>query len=276
MTSTSIRLLLLLLLLALATGSAPPPGAPGPDLAAEPTTNYLLYTVNPGEGFNLARDVAVRAFALVQHLNSQCIHSKDSGDGGDTCADSEPCAAATPACWVLVLPPFSNPHWRRVRNRPWREFFDLDTLRARLPVVELEDFVAARGPQLDRVLHLQSFFPEGGQWLPELRLDKPCEFGSYPGTSYWQEEGSTDEESGAGRLWHGQFWGRDDMTARRLACAEVFGDALVVAPHLQELAAEHAASTSSPSPGLTVLLARFEALLHVDYGGPDYWALRKR
>ena len=32
---------------------------------------FLLYTVNPGEGFNLARDVFIRVVALVDKLKAE-------------------------------------------------------------------------------------------------------------------------------------------------------------------------------------------------------------
>jgi peptide-O-fucosyltransferase len=50
---------------------------------AEARDRYLLYTVNPGEGFNLARDVYIRVASLMNKLN------KESGDK-----------------WTLVLPPW--------------------------------------------------------------------------------------------------------------------------------------------------------------------------
>jgi hypothetical protein len=66
-------------------------------------SRYLLYTVNPGEGFNLARDVYLRVAALVQELNRE-------------------------QQWTLVLPMFSNPHWQNRKYEPFDSFFQMDSL----------------------------------------------------------------------------------------------------------------------------------------------------
>ena len=53
-------------------------------------TRYILYDVNPGEGFNLRRDVYMRMAVWVRSLNLQ-----------------------TGTRWVLVLPPWSHLyHWQ--------------------------------------------------------------------------------------------------------------------------------------------------------------------
>ncbi|XP_051478701.1 GDP-fucose protein O-fucosyltransferase 2 isoform X2 [Apus apus] len=69
-------LLLLLLLLGLSALAQPPPPALRaghaasslPAAAAAPRTRYLLYDVNPPEGFNLRRDVYVRIASLLKTL----------------------------------------------------------------------------------------------------------------------------------------------------------------------------------------------------------------
>lgn len=96
---------------------------------------YLLYDVNPPEGFNLRRDVYIRMASLVKTLRK---------DGGD---------------WVLVLPPWGRLyHWQSPNiyqiRIPWGEFFSLTSLQGNVPVIEYEEFIA--GQQSTRVL---SFFP---------------------------------------------------------------------------------------------------------------------
>ena len=82
---------------------------------------YLLYDVNPGEGFNLRRDVYMRVANLVRNLN------KD-------------------APWILVLPPWGRLfHWKSRHldqvGIPWSLFFDLPSLRRFVPVIEFEEFL---------------------------------------------------------------------------------------------------------------------------------------
>lgn len=77
--------------------------------AAQPSR--LLIQVNPGEGFNLRRDVLLRAALVVRHLG---------------------------APWTLALPPIPpTPHWTDgTAPLPWSTFFDLDRLRTVVPVEE--------------------------------------------------------------------------------------------------------------------------------------------
>jgi peptide-O-fucosyltransferase len=83
---------------------------------------YLLYDVNPPEGFNLRRDVYIRVASLLKTL----LKTEE---------------------WVLVLPPWGRLyHWqspdiRQVRI-PWSEFFDLPSLNKNIPVIEYEQFIA--------------------------------------------------------------------------------------------------------------------------------------
>lgn len=83
---------------------------------------YLLYDVNPPEGFNLRRDVYIRVASLLKTL----LKTEE---------------------WVLVLPPWGRLyHWkspdiRQVRI-PWSDFFDLPSLSRNIPVMEYEQFIA--------------------------------------------------------------------------------------------------------------------------------------
>lgn len=117
-------------------------------IQASAAKKYLIYDVNPGEGFNLRRDVYMRVANLVRRLR-----------------ESEP--------WVLVLPPWPRlPHWRsnyEQENIPWRMFFDLDSLNEHVPCMEYEDFLTEYGHEIDRILYLQDY-AEG--WTSETWEDK--------------------------------------------------------------------------------------------------------
>uniref|UniRef100_A0A8C9JWM3 GDP-fucose protein O-fucosyltransferase 2 n=1 Tax=Panthera tigris altaica TaxID=74533 RepID=A0A8C9JWM3_PANTA len=134
-------------------------------------SRYLLYDVNPPEGFNLRRDVYIRVASLLKTL----LKTEE---------------------WVLVLPPWGRLcHWQspdihQVRI-PWSDFFDLPSLNRNIPVVEYEQFIAGEaaevvvqehqparcsgGPFIDQVFVLQSY-AEGwkeGTW--EEKIDeRPC------------------------------------------------------------------------------------------------------
>ena len=83
-----------------------------------------MYDVNPGEGFNLRRDVYMRIAHLVRNLNNE-------------------------SPWILVLPPWGYLyHWKNQdidqEQIPWALFFDLPSLRQFVPVIEFEDFLSCK------------------------------------------------------------------------------------------------------------------------------------
>lgn len=117
---------------------------------------YLLYDVNPPEGFNLRRDVYIRVASLLKTL----LKTEE---------------------WVLVLPPWGRLyHWQspdilQVRI-PWSDFFDLPSLNRNIPVIEYEQFIAGE----TRVLYLGP----GGRWFwwehqarPETSARRPSSAG---------------------------------------------------------------------------------------------------
>ena len=98
-------------------------------------TRYLLYSVNPGEGFNLRRDVHMRAATLVKKL-------REKED------------------WILVLPPWPHLyHWRTSfpqANLPWEKFFDLESLNAYVPSIEFQEYLRREGNVIDGVCHVST------------------------------------------------------------------------------------------------------------------------
>uniref|UniRef100_A0A452QHQ0 GDP-fucose protein O-fucosyltransferase 2 n=1 Tax=Ursus americanus TaxID=9643 RepID=A0A452QHQ0_URSAM len=120
-------------LLLLGAASWPPASASGEEFwpgqsaadilsGAASRRRYLLYDVNPPEGFNLRRDVYIRVASLLKTL----LKTEE---------------------WVLVLPPWGRLyHWQspdihQVRI-PWSDFFDLPSLNRNIPVIEYEQFIA--------------------------------------------------------------------------------------------------------------------------------------
>ena len=102
--------------------------------------HYFLYSVNPGEGFNLRRDVHMRAASLVQTLRQQ-QHSVDGAAAED---------------WVLVLPPWPHLyHWKsrnvQQTNVKWDAFFHLPSLNEFVPTIEFDEYVARKGMKFEEV-----------------------------------------------------------------------------------------------------------------------------
>ncbi|XP_062312964.1 GDP-fucose protein O-fucosyltransferase 2 [Osmerus eperlanus] len=171
--------------------------------AAARDLRYLLYDVNPPEGFNLRRDVYIRMASLVKTLGRQ----------GD---------------WVLVLPPWGRLyHWQspdihQVRI-PWGEFFSVTSLQANVPVIEYEEFIAeSGGPFIDQVLVLQNY-AEGwtdGKW--EEKVDeRPC----IDRLMY-----SKDKQG----YYRGWYWGYEETRGLNVTCLSAQGHASILAPLLHD------------------------------------------
>lgn len=93
---------------------------------------YLTYTVNVGEGFNLRRDVHMRAAILVHNLRKSTEYN-----------------------WILVLPPWPRLyHWKSPSQEswlPWRNFFDIDSLNEFVPSIEFDQYILKKGGSIDSV-----------------------------------------------------------------------------------------------------------------------------
>ncbi|XP_059503048.1 GDP-fucose protein O-fucosyltransferase 2 isoform X3 [Stegostoma tigrinum] len=135
-------------------GGAFSPGQTGGNEASvAQQRRYLLYDVNPPEGFNLRRDVYLRMAGLVGTL----LKSED---------------------WVLVLPPWGHLyHWqseglKQVRI-PWSLFFDVPSLNKNIPVIEHEQFIAESGGPFIQQIYVLQGYAEGwteGYW--EEKVDE--------------------------------------------------------------------------------------------------------
>jgi peptide-O-fucosyltransferase len=159
---------------------------------SRPERRYFIYDVNPGEGFNLRRDVYLRAANTVKRLRK-----KD------------------PA-WVLVLPAWPHLyHWQsefRQEKIPWRQFFEVDKLNEYVPVMEFEDYLKEYGPNIQQLFYLQNFpWKNGDEWKERLAPDKCTK-----DIRYYQDEKG---------YWLGHFSGYNEVIVENLQCVSVLGDA---------------------------------------------------
>ena len=170
--------------------------------ASKPEIRFLIYDVNPGEGFNLRRDVYMRAANMMKLLNEK-------------------------QKWVLVVPPWRKLyHWKSSVEQngfPWRKFFDIASLNRYVPVIEFEDFVKEIGePAIDEIIYLQKY-AEGwtdGKWEEKIDdrdcIDRPL---------YHKDEQG---------VYRGHFWGMPDVFARKFKCVSVQGTSAILVPLLLE------------------------------------------
>lgn len=163
---------------------------------------YLIYDVNPGEGFNLRRDVYMRVANMMKLLREK-------------------------QNWILVVPPWRKLyHWRSPIEQtalPWRTFFDLESLNRYVPVIEFEDFVKEAGDTgIDEILYLQGY-AEGwkdGHWEEKIDdrdcIDRPV---------YHKDQDGN---------YRGYFWGMDEIFARKFKCVSAQGTSAILVPLLLE------------------------------------------
>ncbi|XP_075685813.1 GDP-fucose protein O-fucosyltransferase 2 [Rhinoderma darwinii] len=169
--------------------------------AAAAGRRYLMYDVNPPEGFNLRRDVYIRMASLLKTLQK-------SSD------------------WVLVLPPWGRLyHWQspdihQVRI-PWSEFFDLHSLNNNIQVIEYEEFLAeSGGPFIEQVYVLQGY-AEG--WKEGTWEEKVDQRACIDQLMY------SEDKHGYYRGW---FWGYEETRGLNVSCLSVQGSASIMAPVL--------------------------------------------
>nr|XP_054750001.1 LOW QUALITY PROTEIN: GDP-fucose protein O-fucosyltransferase 2-like [Lytechinus pictus] len=162
---------------------------------------FLLYDVNPGEGFNLRRDVYMRIANLVKRLQE-----KDN--------------------WVLVLPPWGRLYHWKSRNMqqiriPWSTFFDVESLNHHVPVIEFEDYIKINGgAAIDEHVYLQSY-KEGWTMVNGKRCMHERECNDQP----------TLKKNGEGK-YRGWYWGYSEAYARNFRCLSIQGVAGTLVPYL--------------------------------------------
>lgn len=204
--------------------------------AQDKIQRYLLYDTNPGEGFNLRRDVYMRVATLVEDLNKSDKYS-----------------------WVLVLPPWGRIgyHWRErglEQSRiKWAKFFDVEQLNIYIPVMELEDYFEEIGEQkIEEIWYLQRYAEGWGSGWQERTHERDCiEPQQY--------------QTGADKKFRGWFYGYEATHAEKFKCVSVQGFSSVMVEPL------NGGNTTATS----VMLDRAENLLHKRYGQYEFWRARR-
>lgn len=213
------------------------------------STYYLLYDVNHGEGFNLRRDVYIRMANLMHRLRER------------TSSESN---------WILVLPPWGPLyHWFSYSlpraQLSWSKFFDLASLSRFVPVIEFEDFLHLSSTSvvtIPYVFTLQHFTEGWGENFEEKLEIRKC-----------NEEATYGKHSD--NYYYGWFFGYEDrVRTRQFECLSAQGFVTVLVDYLlNNITWSHDSHRQDSIKG--VMFDRAETLLHVDYGGYDYWQARR-
>jgi len=207
-----------------------------PLLCHSKTQKFVLYDTNPGEGFNLRRDVYIRIANLVKGLNE--MENKQNTD----------------VHYTLVLPPWGRIgyHWGYSENQiPWKDFFNIDALNKHIPVIEFEEF-NKKNDFIDNVWYLQHYKEGWGEKFEEKVDDREC---INPNDHHYQ--------SNKDGTFSGWFYGYRNMKSKQFKCVSAQGMARVLIPKIRN------------EGGKSVFLDRAETVLHDKFGQLDYWSARR-
>ncbi|XP_052861148.1 GDP-fucose protein O-fucosyltransferase 2 [Anopheles cruzii] len=219
-----------------------------PTDAGAPVT-YLLYDVNPGEGFNLRRDVYIRLAVFLKHLKTQpgYQHSK------------------------LVLAPWSYlVHWRSRHidqgRLLWNNFFDVPSLQRYTDVIDMDEFFAdyarthgtraAQQVTVDEVYQLRHYdhMLENGAFVDKFE-EHACPQGN---------RGTAVEH----------LFGYTNFSGSSFRCLFFQGSAMLLQRVLDKYGRQPGTNRVAPSPRYVVVL-NAEIVLHDYWGNVDYWEARR-
>ncbi|XP_053988042.1 GDP-fucose protein O-fucosyltransferase 2 isoform X1 [Hylaeus volcanicus] len=221
---------------------------------------YILYDINPPEGFNLRRDVYIRIAVFIKNVMEQ---EKEFN-------------------WKLVLPPWGNMyHWRSKHigsqtKLPWNIFFDIASLQKYIPVIEMYQFI--QGIILITFLSLANiisiYFLEYPSDNEETQLDvvyilqndeEMFKTGEFKDKNEVVE--CEDETLWYSKLkstkYKGYFWGYDNVTSEAVKCVVFHGMISDLQRNLK------------PTIYRSVMFDRMEIALHNVYGSQEYWRARR-
>jgi len=228
----------------------------------ERENKLIFYDVNPGEGFNLRRDVFMRMAVFVRNLNRRL-------------RDDDVTSSSSNVTYTLVLPPWGRLyHWQSrelgAQERiPWSHFFDVASINRFVPVIEVEDLLANNLQQqqengaavvIDQVFYLQGYSEGWSDGGFEEKFDYRDCIDPMQHLPYRKKKDSAS--------WRGYFWGfGNKIEAKEFRCLSVQGMTSVLNPLL--LGEQQFDGKQS------VMLDRAENLLHEEFGGVDYWMARR-
>ncbi|KAG4080160.1 hypothetical protein HA402_008231 [Bradysia odoriphaga] len=202
------------------------------------TRVFLFYDINPGEGFNLRRDVYIRLAVFMRHLRQQSGFER--------------------AC--LVLPPFRRLyHWKSQEIDQslvfWNHFFDLPSLKRYAPVLDIWEYFDEikrlnndNHVELDYSLTLQHYenMFENGRFIDRFEVIKSKKI----------------------RVGDNIF-GYKNVTAKVHHAVSYQGSVKMLYQLLDEL------KPNFYQPHFSVLLNHAEIVLHDVWGNREFWRARR-
>lgn len=211
----------------------------------KPTT-FILYDVNPSEGFNLRRDVYIRLAVFLRGLQMRpgYEHSK------------------------LVLPPWSELfHWRsgylNQMHLPWGHFFDLESMRSYADVMEtwefFDEYRKLAKPESRSSVVVDEFYKLS-------HFDDMFENGVFVDKF---EQTVCKKETDPTMTGVSGLMGFRNVTIDERICVKFQGSASLLHSMLEKFKPKKRYSHR------VIFLARAETVLHDYWGNIDYWEARR-
>jgi peptide-O-fucosyltransferase len=201
---------------------------------------YILYSVNPVEGFNLRRDVYLRMAIFIKQLRNYPGYRNAQ----------------------LVLPSFHHLyHWKsqfRQSNIFWNHFFDLPSLKQYTTVLDIWEFFdmirfETENDQVEinevyKLQHFESMF-ENGVFVDKFE-EAACPRNEYDNYHYMENYYNITEQS--------------------ITCINFQGSVML----LKDILDEYKDKFKKKGPRI-VLFAHAETALHDFFGDAEYWMARR-
>lgn len=201
---------------------------------------YILYSVNPVEGFNLRRDVYLRMAIFVRNLRK--IKGYENAH--------------------LVLPVFHHLyHWKsqfRQSNIFWNHFFDLPSLKLFTSILDMWEFF--------NIIHstTNSDYIEIGEVYKLQHFENMFENGVF--VDKFEEAACTRHDYD--NYHYMEYY---NITEKTITCINFQGSAMLLKDILEEYKDKnHKAGTPR-----IVLFAHAETALHEYFGDDEYWMARR-
>lgn len=200
---------------------------------------YIIYSVNPVEGFNLRRDVYIRMAVFMKNLRK--LEGYENAH--------------------LVLPVFHHLyHWKsqfRQSNIFWNHFFDIDSLKRYTSVLDMWEFFDVifqntgqhffEIGEVYKLQHFEAMF-ESGVFVDKFE-ETACARNDYDNYHYLEYY---------------------NITEKTITCLNFQGSASLLVKVLDEY--KEKLHTSKPR---IVLFAHAETVLHDFFGDEEYWKARR-
>lgn len=215
----------------------------------KPPKIYILYEVNPVEGFNLRRDVYIRLAVFTKYLRTQSGYERTT----------------------LVLPPFQRLyHWKSADIEQsliyWNHFFNLNDLKKFTNVIDIwEYFNEIRRQHLHHHHHHHH--------IDNIQINHLIKLTNFPDMF---ESGKFVEKFEISKIKNrhktNSVYGYQNITIERENIVNYQGSAMMLHKLLLQIRSNH---TETIQNYYSIVIRNAEIVLHDHWGNEEFWLARR-